>query len=190
MPTPIPTNQYDSPYGRQAYIQSASLALGGYKPFNGFPQPPYAPSFAKFGTIIEATVASAPADLSTFIVAASDGASYTFQFVRAGSVPSVGIPVAVPAGGGTAAQTATALLAAINAGSGVETGTGRVRYFPFKAVTVSAAVFDIYFTTAGFTAAMSGTQATITFVNIPNGGAPYSPTVPGRVGGRFAFMGA
>ena len=157
-------NQYRLPYGSvslQKYNQQASLV---YIPFNGWRPHQYAPNNNRSTrTIMILTIASVPADLSTLILSGPDEVAYKFQFVRAGSVATVGFPIAVPAGGGTVAQTQAAIVAAINAGAGVQTDVlGVTRYFPFTAAPSGGTVVNVTTTIPGPVAVIAGTQATIT----------------------------
>ncbi len=174
-------NRYANPYANN-YMRSAAAAgsTAQYRPFNGALQAPYTPAASPIGSeIAPLTFAGVPADLSLLTFNAPDGAAYTFQFVRAGSVASAGIPVAVPAGGGTAAQNLTALLLAISLGSGVNTG-GRRQYFPFSANPLDATHAQVFFTTPGPIVSVTvPANITATLAQVP---VNYGSTCPGRAG--------
>lgn len=119
--TPVFTQpSYKNPYPNSLGNQSSSgLAQGAksYKPNNGFNNSPYQPGFQSHGTA-HGTVVSVPADKSDLILRDMLGNSFDFEFDYSGTSPDPGnITVALPALGGTTADVAAALIAAINANS-------------------------------------------------------------------------
>lgn len=148
------SNVYQNPY--PVSVLPIIHGAAGYVPNNGFNKSPYQPGFQLFATTAF-TVSAAPADGSTLIFQDIRGTVYTFEFVYSGSSPTPGdIEVALPALGGTAAQSHDALIAAIN------NVVGR----PFIASSTGATQGIIQQNEAGPFAGspnIGGTQATFTF---------------------------
>lgn len=168
-----------------------NVAAIAYKAFNGFLSAPYLANSTNTASTQTGTVASAPAALSTLILQLpghTNGATVTFQFVyTGGAAPTIGIPITLPAGGGTAAQVRDAIVAAINAGSGIDTVTGNRIYFQVVASAVSTAQFTLTATRNGIFGVPAGTQATITFTTGNTNGNTIA--LPSSIGPMHCFMG-
>jgi hypothetical protein len=159
-----------------------------YVPWNGSLKSP-SPARGLNGASQVFSVASVPADLSTFIINIPNGRSITFQFVYAGSVQTPGtIKIPLPASGGsTAAQVATQIGTVFSLGSGTPLG-GSPTVFQFTYGAQTATTFGISYTVNGAAIAPGGTQATVTVISTVAAFFTLNPVVPGRFGRNFAFL--
>ncbi len=185
------TNKIQYPYKNRGNYLFNQFGAPTYKAFNGLLSAPYLANSSSAASTLQGTVASAPAALSTMVLTLPghlNGASVTFQFVyTGGAAPTVGIPITLPAGGGTATQVRDAIVAAINAGSGVDTVTGKRTYFQAVATSQSTNQFTLTGTRNGIFGAPAGTQATITWVTGNTSGSTIA--LPSRVGPLGTYIG-
>jgi len=184
MSAAITRNRYKLPPGYHRWT-----APGKYAPYSGSSAVP-SPARVKNGASQLYTIASVPADLSTFILNPPNGqAGYKFQFIYTpGTADLLTIPILLAAGGAsTAAQVQTAMAAVLGAIGGTPL-TQAFEYFPWKYATVAAAQFRIDWTIDGTAVAATGTQATITpgAVTVPF--FTLGPIIPGSSGHRFSWL--
>ncbi len=167
-------------------------ALPPYTPWNGSLNAS-SPGRITIGASQALAIASVPANLSTLILNAPNGNQYTFQFLygaTAGTIPGA-IAVPLPASGGsTAAQVTTALATALGAFSGQPLYTigNQPIFVPWQAIQGDATHVTINWTVKGLTAAISGTQATITVSGTAESQSAVTATIPGKVGSCGAFL--
>lgn len=181
MASPV-KRRYPFPAGYRTYSQPS-----GYKPWNNA-----ANSASPARTLLGATqlynIASVPADLSTFVLNAPNGQSYTFQFVYNASVQTLGIKIPLPlSGASTAAQVQTAIAGVLVLAGGTTIG-GTFVSFPWTYATTGAAQFRINWTVAGATALATGTQVTITAGAVAQSVFAFSAVVPATIGRNFDFL--
>lgn len=118
---------YKNPYPHALGSAFGSGGIAGgaakYIPNNGFNKSPYQPGFQTFATT-SFNVGAHASDGETIQFRDVRGGTWIFEFVFAGSTPTPGdITVPLLAGGGTAAQTAAALVSAINSSAAPLTAT-------------------------------------------------------------------
>jgi hypothetical protein len=161
----------------------------GYNPWNNS-KIAASPARVKVGAIQVFNVGSAPADLSTFILNAPNGQSYTFQFAYAGSIPTTGITVRLPnSGASTAAQVLTAIAGVLALAGGQNVG-GAFQAFPWAYATTGATQFQVQWQMAGVTKAATGTTfgVAITAGAVTAWTFGFQTIVPGNAGPVFSWM--
>lgn len=182
MASAITRNKYAFPKGYTAVKGPTT-----YKPWNGS-SIAASPARALLGATQIYNIASVPADLSTFILNAPNGQSYTFQFVYNASVQTTGIKIPLPnSGSSTAAQVQTAMLGVLGAAGGTPLSGSFVGY-PWLYQQTGAAQFTINWKVAGATVAATGTQATITAGAVTQQTFGTQAVVPAKVGPVYGWL--
>ncbi len=159
-----------------------------FRPWNGAFYP--SPARQVQGASQELVIASVPADLSTLIITAPNGAQYIFQFVYNASVQNApgSIKVPLPASGAsTAAQVTTALTAVLQSVMPLNLA-GQPVLLPWVAISGLPTHVTLNYTVPGLVSAIGGTQVTITqFATAPQTFV-LANTVPGKCGFNGAFL--
>ena len=175
---------YPRPAG---YSYPAAVANLAYKPWNGSLISP-SPARQRVGATQTYSVASVPADLSTFILNAPNGQSYTFQFVYNASVQTLGIKIPLPlSGASTAAQVRAQIASILGLSGGIPIG-GSFISFPWAYLTTDATHFQIQWNVAGTVNAATGTQATITQSATVASFFGLAAVLPARRGKAYAWL--
>ncbi len=186
MASSIVTNRLTLPFSYKTGVLSGPLVK--YLPFNGGGN---SPGTIRLGGTQSFTIGSVPADLSTFILNAPNGQSYTFQFVYNASVQTLGIKIPLPLSGASTAAQVRAAIMGIMSLSGAFDINGVFRSFPWVALSLLTTSFEIDWRVAGALVPVSGTQATIS-VNtaVAQSIARTNNVVPARFGKNYAWMSA
>ncbi len=186
----VASNRYKFPagYANAKYPTATNPHNTPYNPWNGASLP--SPGLSKRGASQQLAIASVPADLSTLIVTAPNGAQYKFQFVYNASVQNSPGSIAVPlpaSGASTAAQVTTALTAVLQLAPAT-TLEGVKVFFPWQAISGDATHVTLNYTVDGAGNALGGTQVTITQSFLSPAVFTLGPTVPGKAGQVFAVL--
>jgi hypothetical protein len=184
MAASVISNRPSLPFGYRRGV--LGLPLTKYLPFNGGGN---SPGTIRTGTTQAYAIGSVPADLSTFILNAPNGQSFTFQFVYNASSPSTGITIPLPLSGASTAAQVRAAMAAVLGASGSNNFGGGFQSFPWVFLPLLTANFEIDWKVAGTAVAATGTQATITpGAVVAQSTQRTNLVVPGRFGKNFAWL--
>lgn len=186
----VASNRYKFPagYSNAKYPTATNPHNTPEAPWNGAILP--SPGLSKRGAAQQLAIASVPADLSTLIVTAPNGAQYKFQFVYNASVQNSPGSIKVPlpnSGASTAAQVTTALTAVLQLNPAL-TLEGAQVFFPWQAISGDATHVTLNYTVDGAAVAIGGTQATITVSFTSDAAFTLGATVPGKFGEAYAYL--